>query len=371
VLLKMSYGQDLTFGYPAGVSIVDVVPPQIKHLVHPHWNKFPPVNPMWHYLLGVIYLFMGACSLFGNGTVIFLYFKVKKLRTPNNLLVINLAIMDFLMLLSQFPIFAYNSFSGGIWMFSAFACEIYALCGSITGMGSLWSHVFITFDRYNVIVHGMNGKPLTMGKAFGMLIFTWAYAIGVSIPPFFGWGRYIPEGILDSCSFDYLTKDFNNQTFGAFLFIFCYCLPLSTIIYAYFFIVKAVVAHESAMRAQAKKMNVTNLRAGTEGESAEMRVAKTAIMNVTVWLICWTPYCAITVQGMFFSQDPITPIATMLPALLAKTCACYNPMVYALSHPRFRAAMQSEVPCCCVYEPEGPSNAAGSDNATNATKEEK
>jgi len=368
----MSYGNGLTFGYPEGVSIVDVVPSQIKHLVHPHWGKFPPVNPMWHYLLGVIYIFMGFASFFGNGVVIYLYMKVKKLRTPANLLIINLAIMDFLMLLSQFPIFSYNCFSGGLWMFSPFACQLYALFGSITGMGSLWSHVFITYDRYNVIVHGMNGKPLTFTKAFCMIVFTWAYATGVSIPPFFGWGRYIPEGILDSCSFDYLTLDFNNRSFGTFLFVFCYCIPLSTIIYAYFFIVKAVVAHESAMRAQAKKMNVANLRAGTEGESAEMRVAKTAVMNVTVWLICWTPYCAIVVQGMWFSQDVITPLATMLPALLAKTCACYNPMVYALSHPRFRAAMQSEVPCCCVYEPEGPSNApAKDDNQSNATTAEK
>merc|ERR1719391_1825747 len=191
---------------------------------------------------------MGFMSFTGNGVVIYLYFKVKKLRTPANLLIINLAIMDFLMLLSQFPIFSYNCFSGGIWMFSAFACEVYALLGSITGMGSLWSHVFITFDRYNVIVHGMNGKPLTMGKAFGMLIFTWAYAIGVSIPPFFGWGRYIPEGILDSCSFDYLSKDPNNRSYG--IFIWAYVLPLASLIYFYFYIVKCVVSHEAAMKAQ-------------------------------------------------------------------------------------------------------------------------
>jgi len=360
----MSYN----FGYPPGVSIVDVVPAEIKSLVHPHWNKFPPVNPMWHYLLGVIYIFMGFMSFTGNGVVIYLYFKVKKLRTPANLLIINLAIMDFLMLLSQFPAFAYNCFMGGIWMFSAFACDLYCIFGAITGMGSLWSHVFITYDRYNVIVHGMNGKPLTMGKAIAMVIFTWIYAVGVSTPPLYGWGRYILEGILDSCSFDYLTRDFNNLSFGTFLFVFCYCFPLSCIIYAYFFIVKAVVAHESAMRAQAKKMNVANLRSGTEGESAEMRVAKTAICNVTVWLICWTPYCAIVVQGMWFDQDKITPIATMIPALLAKTCACYNPMVYALSHPRFRAAMQENVSFCCVHEPDGPGNAGAADGKSTGTE---
>merc|ERR1711915_479118 len=118
-----------------------------------------------------------------------------------------------------------------------------------------------------------------------MVLFIWGYAIGISIPPLVGWGRFIPEGILDSCSFDYLSKDWNNLSFGIFLTVTSYILPLLTIIYSYVFIVKAIVAHESAMRAQAKKMNVSNLRSGgTEGESAEMRVAKAACINVTIWL---------------------------------------------------------------------------------------
>lgn len=40
-----------------------------------------------------------------------------------------------------------------------------------------------------------------------LIALCWAYAIGWSITPYFGFGRYIPEGILDSCSFDYLTRD--------------------------------------------------------------------------------------------------------------------------------------------------------------------
>lgn len=366
----MSYGggQGIQFGYPSGVSISDIVPDEMKHMIHKHWENYPPVNPMWHYLLGVIYLFLGTASLTGNGVVLYLFLKVKKLRTPSNLLVANLACLDLLMLLSQFPIFSYNCFSGGVWMFSPFLCEVYAFLGSVTGLGSLCSLVFITFDRYNVIVHGVSGKPLTFTKAMVMVIFVWAYSIGISIPPFFGWGKYIPEGILDSCSFDYLSKDWNNRSFGIFLFIFCYCFPLSTIVYSYIYIVKAVITHESVMKAQAKKMNVTNLRSGgaQSAESAEMRIAKVACMNVALWLTCWTPYCAVTVQGLFFDQKPITPLITMLPALLAKSCACYNPMVYALSHPRFRAAMQAEVSWCCVHEPEESSSSG--DNRSTSTE---
>jgi len=365
----MSYGQQIEFGYPDGVSIVDVVPPHLKSIIHSHWNNYPPVNPMWHYLLGTIYIFLGVFSFLGNGTVIYLWLKVKKLRTPSNLLITNLAVLDFLMLSTNFPFFTYNCFSGGMWMFSAFYCEVYAYCGFVTGLGAIWSLVCITYDRYNVIVHGVGGKPLTFGKAMGMIVFIWANGITTSMGPMLGWGKYTPEGILSSCSFDYLSKDFNTRSYGIFIWLWSFVLPLTVIIYAYTFIVKTVVAHESAMRAQAKKMNVSSLKAGDDGgETAEMRVAKVAVFNVTLWIICWTPYCAVTVQGLFFDQSSLTPLLSTLPALLAKSCSTYNPMVYALGHPRYRAAMMEHIPFCCVNEQEAKS---GGDSNSTATQPEK
>ena len=86
----------------------------------------------------------------------------------------------------------------------------------------------IAYDRYNVIVKGMSGTRMTTsnfilrpiqlrrlndkvsiktGKACILIGCCWMYAISWSILPYFGFGRFIPEGILDSCSFDYLTRD--------------------------------------------------------------------------------------------------------------------------------------------------------------------
>merc|ERR1712168_1624331 len=74
------------------------------------------------------------------------------------------------------------------------------------------------------------------------------------------------------------------------------------------------------MRQQAKKMNVTNLRSNEANEQrAEIRIAKTAIANVSLWLTCWAPYAIITMQGVSGNFQNITPLVTMLPALLAMT----------------------------------------------------
>jgi len=66
--------------------------------------------------------------------------------------------------------------------------------GAITGIASIWTLSFISYDRYNVIVKGVSGTPLTSGRATAFVLFAWIYAIAWSLPPFFGWGKYIPEG---------------------------------------------------------------------------------------------------------------------------------------------------------------------------------
>ncbi|CAL4069492.1 unnamed protein product [Meganyctiphanes norvegica] len=362
------------FGYPEGVKITDFVPAEILPLVHEHWYQFPPVNPMWHFLLGCIYIVLGFWSVFGNGIVVYLFLVCDTLKTPSNFLVVNLALSDLIMLLTNFPFFAYNCFSGGVWMFSAIYCEIYAALGAVTGVCSIWTLAMISADRYNVICNGFNGPKLTKGKATMMSLLAWGMAIGWAIPPFVGWGKYIPEGILDSCSYDYLTLDFNTKSYNMCIFAFDFFVPLFIIVGAYTFIVKAICAHEAAMKKQAEKMNVKSLRTGDNSEeSAEIRIAKTAIFNISLWLGCWTPYALVTLMGVLGKHDNITPLLTMLPALLAKSASCYNPFVYAVGHPRFRQAITIHMPWFCIHEdpPKKPDNKSEADNTTAAGDEQK
>lgn len=63
-----------------------------------------------------------------------------------------------------------------------------------------------------------------IAKACALVLFCWMYSIAWNIAPFFGWGNYVPEGILDSCSFDYFTRDLwvttNNNLNVRFLILF-------------------------------------------------------------------------------------------------------------------------------------------------------
>ena len=208
------------------------------------------------------------------------------------------------------------------------------------------------------------------------------------MPPFLGWGAYAPEGLLVTCSYDYLKQEWNELTFMYYAFAFNYTVPMLTVIFFYIQIVKAVVAHEAAMKAQAKKMNVDSLKSNQKDNeaSAEVKIAKVAITNVLLWIVTWTPYAIVAMIGVFGNQMLITPLVAQLPSFLgikelfaelqkctynytdtkisnnltpklsddmyiklllyaAKTSSCLNPIVFAISHPKFREAIAKEIPC--------------------------
>ena len=63
-----------------------------------------------------------------------------------------------------------------------------------------------------------------------------------------------------TCSYDYLSTDWNHKSFMLYAFIGNFSIPVLTVIIFYTSIAKAVIMHEAALKAQAKKMNVDSLR---------------------------------------------------------------------------------------------------------------
>lgn len=88
-------------GFGGNLTVVDKVLPDMLHMVHHHWYQFAPMNPLWHGLLGFMIAVLGFVSISGNGMVINIFCGAKSLRTPSNLLVVNLAFSDFLMMFTM------------------------------------------------------------------------------------------------------------------------------------------------------------------------------------------------------------------------------------------------------------------------------
>lgn len=339
--------------YPKGATHLDGIPKETLDIIHEHWGTYPPQHPLILHVVGICFFFLWVVNFFGNGCVIYIFMKVKSLRTPTNMFVVNLAVSDLIMMTTQGLPVVINAFTLRYWMWGVLGCSVYGAVGAVCGTCSIMTMVVIGYDRYNVIVKGFSGTKITRGIALVVLLVCWGYSVGCCIPPFFGWGSYSPEGLLVTCSYDYLTQDWNRKSFMVYAFVFNFTCPVIMILLFYYKIVKAVVAHESALRAQAKKMNVDSLRSNVkdEEETVEVRIAKVAITNVLLWLCTWTPYAIVCFIGCFVDMTLVTPLVSQLPSFLAKTGSCINPVVYAVSHPKFREAIAQEIPWLGIGDP--------------------
>lgn len=180
--------------------------------------------------------------------------------------------------MAKTPIFIYNSFQR-TFALGVMGCKVFGVMGALSGIGASITNSCIAYDRYKTIAKPMGGR-LSMKKAFVILIVIWGYVLPWSIVPYLElWSRFVPEGYLTSCTFDYLTNSFDNRMFVATIFTFSYVIPMSLIIFFYSMIVMHVVAHEKALKSQAKKMNVESLRSNADlnKTSVEIRIAKAAI----------------------------------------------------------------------------------------------
>ena len=202
-------------------------------------------------------------------TIIYFFNRCKSLKTPSNTLILNLAICDFIMMVKT-PIFIVNSFNEGP-VFGRLGCSIFGLLGAYTAAGAAYTNAAIAWDRYRCISDPM-GKRLSQKQASLIVLGGWLYASPVALVPYFElWSRFVPgnlrdnffillylyflitsvlEGYLTSCSFDYMGDTTSIKLFVFVLWVWCYVIPLSVIIYSYSKITRHVFQHEAKLKEQ-------------------------------------------------------------------------------------------------------------------------
>ncbi|KAL0280947.1 UNVERIFIED_CONTAM: hypothetical protein PYX00_002092 [Menopon gallinae] len=296
--------------------------------INSYWLQFPPPPMISHYILGVLYFFIMVIGASGNLVFIVMFIRRKSLRTPSNIFIMNLAVSDLFLMLKM-PIFIYNSFLLGPAM-GDFGCSFYGFFGGLTGTASIMTLSAIAFDRYQVI-----GNPLARKlkhRIYFQILFIWLYSAFFATIPLLdiGLNRYVPEGYLTSCSFDYLSEDYGSRILIVVFFIAAWVVPVSVIITSYTAIYKIILKTQKKNAFEGrhcKKMNARN---------SEIKAAFVIMAIICLWIFAWTPYAVVALLGVTGNKKYITPMASMIPALFCKLASCIDPYVYAIANTRFR-----------------------------------
>ena len=64
----------------------------------------------------------------------------------------------------------------------------------------------------------------------------------------------------------------------------------------------------------------------------------------------WTPYAIVAMLPVFGYRDFLTPLVSQVPSFMAKTASCLNPIVFAISHPKYREALAEKCGCLGIGE---------------------
>lgn len=216
----------------------------------------------------------------------------------------------------------------------------------------------IAVDRYLVISQPLNiNRKQTRTRAYATSCCIWFYSAIFASLPLFGIGKYVPEGYLTTCSFDYLSDDIRTRIFILVFFVAAWVVPFFTITGSYTAIVWYVrkarieLNHQQSVTRNTAASIIVNYAirvylllivsqsSGWRQSNIEVVIAKIVLGLIMMWMISWTPYALVALLGISGNQNRLTPGVTMLPALFAKCSACVNPIVYTLTHPKIKKEM--------------------------------
>ncbi|KAL4641263.1 opsin-3 [Arapaima gigas] len=267
---------------------------------------------------------LGFCN---NALVLLLYYRFKRLRTPTNLLLVNISVSDLLVSVVGVH-FTFVSCIRGGWTWNSATCVWDGFSNSLFGIVSIMTLCALAYERYILVVHA---KVVDFPWVWRAITHIWLYSLAWTGAPLLGWNRYKLEIHQLGCSLDWASKDPNDASFILFFFLACFFVPVGIMAYCYGNILYTVRMLRSIQDLQTVQV-IKILR-------YEKKVAAMFLLMISCFLICWTPYAVVSMLEAFCKKKVITPSVSIIPSFFAKSSTAYNPLIYAFMSRKFRRCL--------------------------------
>ncbi|KAK2897028.1 hypothetical protein Q8A67_011516 [Cirrhinus molitorella] len=270
---------------------------------------------------------IGVLGFCNNIIVIILYYRFKRLRTPTNLLIVNISVSDLLVSVTGVN-FTFVSCVKRRWIFNSATCVWDGFSNSLFGIVSIMTLSGLAYERYIRVVHA---KVIDFPWAWRAITHIWLYSLAWTGAPLLGWNRYTLEVHQLGCSLDWASKDPNDASFILFFLLGCFFVPVGVMAYCYGNILYTVKMLRSIQDLQTVQ-TIKILR-------YEKKVAAMFLMMISCFLVCWTPYAVVSMLEAFGRKSVVSPTVAIIPSFFAKSSTAYNPVIYAFMSRKFRRCM--------------------------------
>lgn len=290
----------------------------------------------------VISAVIGSCGVIFNLLLCLMFFKNPQLLDAPNIFIMNMSLGGFIQSVVATPLLVLSN-SRGEWPFGDAACNGYGFTVTFFGLSSMMHLTAVSYERYTTfcrLLDGNNGAAqFSKKKATVFSILLWCYSFFWSLMPITGWSNYIPEGIETCCAIDWRSQEPTHVSYDFCLLFMCYIIPIAMTVTCYYKSYKAFYQH-----AQQNNWNNNNMHDIQDTLAKERKMATVTVSMTTGYLVAWTPYL---IYAILANAKPslITGLAASIPAYIAKSSFCYNPLIYAFVDEKIREKLMETFFC--------------------------
>ncbi|XP_027016335.2 trace amine-associated receptor 13c-like [Tachysurus fulvidraco] len=293
------------------------------------------VSPAVYILLYVCSAAVVLLTVFGNLLVIISVLHFKQLHTPTNMLVLSLAVSDFLIgALVMPPMLIWTIES--CWIFGRDFCTVFSLTNSFLTIISIYDITLIAVDRYLALSNPflyMNRVSVRITAV--VIIFNWCVmGVYVLLLMYFNENFSISVMCPGECLF------IVNQVWYVIDLIYSFIFPLSVIIILYTRVFVIAKKHVTAIRELNNHTRPKTQKITSHSMKSERKAAKVLGILVSVFLVCLLPYFIYSLLGNVIELQSEIIQKLLIILYLNSTL---NPVIYALFYPWFRRCVKLTV----------------------------
>ena len=287
-----------------------------------------------YYAIASVYVVLAVIAFIFNTLVLVVFTKDSSLRSHSNILILSIAIGDWIQAVVAYPLGVVGILSKS-WQTTGTTCSCYGFIVAFLSFSTMLHHATFAIERAIVIKFSFSFS--IVNKLKYIIVGLWLFALIWSSLPLIGWSGYAPEGGRSVCSIDWQSSDPSAVAYIWCIFVLFFLAPFITMVASYCSI------YRNVKRMTQTAHNIWGEYAAQTLETilAESRTARMACIMSFCFLFAWTPYAAVSLYAMIRAPKPaISPLMATLPALFAKTAPCYNPLIYFLLFKKFRSSLR-------------------------------
>ena len=291
---------------------------------------------------------LSSFTIFGNATIMVAFWKVPILREkPGELLILNLAFVDFSTGLITLPLWSPAYITPDAWPLGEIGCRITAAFNNITVHGSLFAIMTISVDRFLLVLiqYPKYLKLQSRHRVYATIAACWIFALLTVVPQQAIW-NIAKEIDLTAKDIDFsrhcLFPPRRVKIYSSTIFLSLYFVPvvlLCVLSIAFLCLLRRRLQRSrriEGLKMQRSPAQGIQLQQASTQSSRYTKPAISLISVVSAMAICMLPYC-IYVIVIELDLGETRNNSLLYALLLLQFCnACLDPIFYGMTQRKIR-----------------------------------